>query len=706
MIKYNKLQRAVRAAISSSVVAGLSVSVAAQEPVKEEGGARYLEEVLVTATRREQSLQEVPLAISAITGESLRKLGLDDFSDYLTRVPGVSFQRNNETGSSISIRGIGAIDGVAGTVAVYIDEAPISGGNGQVPNIRTFDVERVEVLRGPQGTLYGEGSLGGTIKYIMNKPDATAFGARIEGDVSNISHGGTEFGLNGMINLPLIEDKLAVRVSGLYRDADGWIDMPELIGGGAKDVNDTRVDNWRLALRYMPVDELTLDASVIYNETDIGAGQASTKDWKSNAFNADVASDEWVQANFTLTYDFGWAELVSATSYWGREEFHLFDLGELAPVFGIENVYVPVDSEEDRFTQEIRLSSNTDQALDWTVGLFYKNNERDDLATVASEPDLPFTIFEQDGTVETTQKAIFGELGYQFTDRWHASLGLRWFDEEVDSDVFVNDFGSVTRDTDTSSSDDVHPKVSVKYDISEDAMVYATTSQGFRSGGVNLIFNDPTAEAAYGPDTLVNYEVGTKTTWLEGRLTANAAIFRQDWSDVQALGADEFVTNAGDAHSQGIELEIVAMLFESLQLSFAGAYIDEAVLDEDFAEAPKGSELSDVSDINYNVSLDHYYTFSNGLDLVSNINYNYVGESWPGLVPKGTSTSIKNRSYGLLSLNVGVAGEKWSVTLFGDNLTDEYAEYLRYDIFVEEHLQGHADAARPRTVGLRFGMDF
>ncbi|MBV1900449.1 MAG: TonB-dependent receptor plug domain-containing protein, partial [Kordiimonadaceae bacterium] len=367
-----------------------------------------LDEIIVTALRREQRLQDVPLSLTALSGDQMAALGIDDFQDFAARVPGFNIHGRSSVENSITLRGISPMGGSAAPVAVYIDDMPISGiqQNGQ-PSIKTFDVSRIEILRGPQGTLYGEGSLGGTIKVIMNKPDVTGFAAKVDATLSSTANGGTNGAVNLMVNLPLVEDKIAMRGILQYRDTSGFIDAPNL---GLENVNREQLLNGRVSLRMLASDKLTFDMTAIFQDIDLDGRNSSyintatdpagtvagTYDERETSISLiEPGTANFTQYNFTATYNAENYQIVASTSYYDRDTEINRDLAGLLPaansifqtnlgggfnpflttITSVDGVGNLRESDEKIFTQEVRFSYDGIEGVNIQLGVFYKDRE-------------------------------------------------------------------------------------------------------------------------------------------------------------------------------------------------------------------------------------------------------------------------------------------------------------------------------------------
>ncbi len=687
-----------------------------------------VESITVTARRIEESLQEVPLSVSAVSGKTLAEAGIDRVEEYLTRVPSTTVFQYSEAETTIQMRGVSAVGGDANTVSTYVDDTPITSSPGTGTTLRSFDVERIEVLRGPQGTLFGEGSMGGAVRMIQNKPTADAFDGEVELDVGSIDGGGLTKGVNLMLNMPVVKDKFALRLVSIYRDSDGWVDMPNLISGPEEDTNTTEVKNFRLSGRWFASDRLIVDASITYNDTHLGGTQISTENGTSDRLNKEPYDDEYVLGSLTFTYDFDWATFVSTTSYWDRDGLVISDMGWMVDTTNyinslffddpplITNQWGAVPPAVQRFTQEFRLSSVGDGALGWTAGLFYMDNDYSSGTRFVTDPDLTELYGEYffiEGNDSYEQFALFGEVNYRFADNFEAVVGARVFKEDRTTDLFLDGYFWYVYGVEppaeiheTATYDEVLPKFSLKWDFAPDSMVYLTVAKGFRSGGIN-VYAEP-ENIVFDPDFVWNTEIGAKTGWFDNRMVLNGAIFYMDWQDIQ-IGVPSLnpglvsTINAGRAHTQGLEIELRAQPTVGFSLGASAGWIFEAETDVWSEYGPAGTELTDVPEYNGDLWAQYRFPLSTKLNGVVNASYNVVGESRSLAEWESSPDTFVNEAYQLVSLNFGVETQSWGLTLYVDNATDEFVQLLNLTDYGEP---GHSYTVRPRTIGLRFRTGF
>jgi len=554
--KMNNLFRKTKcASIVSTILLGGTLSFVVQAEEESKG----IETITVTASKRIQTIQEVPMSVSALGEDELSSRGIDELGEYFRAIPGVQYTDFGATGRrgerNVSMRGISGGSNGGPLVGYYIDETPMP-----VSDPTLFDVERIEVLRGPQGTLYGAGTAGGTIKVITNKPDSEYHEGKIDLNTSSTVDGGENYAVKGMINIPLVENKLALRVVGYYDNADGFIDSvaavpvdpnvivnnrstPDSIANSEKvleeNLNSSEVSGFRANLQYTPTDDLTISALANIHRAEMGGEANYFPDVGELQISRETKTPQ--ESNFdlfnlTLTYDFSDMSFVSATSYFegeykgiedvshdGRRIVQDFFAGAVfGPGFGdaerdiVSAFYSLPDatvftlsSDKKETTQEFRLMSIDDSPFQWTVGLYYHKTELIDLgnsstthATIAPlgiiDGDLLFA--DTTNTRETEEYAVFGEAYYNITDKLRVTLGGRYFDFSLDEDSLgfgVALGGLVDPDPISSSETGFRPKVGVSYQATEDDLFFASVTEGFRSGGASSPVGDtPACEAA------------------------------------------------------------------------------------------------------------------------------------------------------------------------------------------------------------------
>jgi iron complex outermembrane receptor protein len=562
-----------------------------------------LEEIVVTAEKRASTVQDTPISMTALSGELLQQQGITGLTGVVQSVPGISIRTAGPGQTELEMRGLSSSGGSSPTVGFYLDDYPLTPAaaalNGKVvidPDL--FDLNRVEVLRGPQGTLYGSGSMGGTVKLVTNEPKLNVFEGAVEATGSSMSGGGFNRGGNVMLNVPLIDDRLAMRVVATDKYTDGWISRyvesnfppptnPGPCGPGwpgctrgdvtaapasqiVPRVNWERLQGGRIELLAQPTDALKIDATALYQKITMGDYSEydlppGITDAHYEPFNAyEPIYDEFKLYGVTVTYDMSFAQLTSASAYYSREENQTQDNSEeLYSVVGLfggtstQFIDIPFNETDTtrQFSEEIRLASVGTGAFQWIGGLFFSNFESIFSEFNASVPLAYLSvggaaanpngiIYQAHNPYHIKQYAVFGEGTYAITDALRLTAGLRWykFESRADEETsgFATDSGNAapTFNSFEASNSGVNPKVTLSYEQNHDLTVYGTIARGFRPGGINQQIPSSictlTTET-YGPDSTLNYEIGEKAKLLDSRLIVNADVYYIKWSQVQQI---------------------------------------------------------------------------------------------------------------------------------------------------------------------------
>jgi iron complex outermembrane receptor protein len=725
--------------------------------------ANEIEEIVVTALKRNSTLQDTPIAISALTNQKLERIGADDFSDFVGSVPGLTLKDNGPSQTRPIIRGIASPG--EGQVGVYYDNSLATSAPGTTNSagersseLRPFDLERIEVLKGPQGTLYGGGSMGGTIRFITNKPNAEEFEGKIKIGGSSVAKGDEGYSVDAMVNVPIIKDQLALRVVAFKRDDPGFIDNVAL---GLKDFNDVDAEGGRVALRWTPTDKLTVQGTIYYQDLKVGGGFHINPDLgdspQTDALSQEPYEEEQVTYNLNLEYDFGFAEAVYSYSWFDRNAVFRFHNGFTG--FPFPPVLSTQPDPLQNVTHEIRLSSSGDNMIDWTVGGFYsdRNSFVSSDVNYIDAQGLPTDVFLFKRHVNSSllQKAVFGEATWHATDKLALTFGVRHYDVSNSSDV-VNDINIPGVGLPSGTPGIVLPfqinptrggekgeifKVHGAYDFTDDLLVFASFSQGFRPGGANQnssssALADPGVTGApvdFKSDKLDSFELGVRSQWMDGRLTLNGSIYHIKWKDI-VLGARSptglfaFLLNADKATATGFELEGIAELAEDFRLTTAISYVNAELA----ADAPinvaggnsrsglDGDRIPNVPEFTINASMEYGrdLPWFGGVRGYGYINVDYTGDSFSDFnpflidIPTLTPTTVVNDVYArqgdyvIVDLRFGLEGDKWDATVYVENVLDDRAIT---NVFVGAPFRpspGQNFIERPRTIGVSFSRDF
>jgi len=720
--------------------------------------ATGLDTVVVTARKREETLIDVPQEIQAISQEQLERANLSNIDDFSRFVPSLSYNAITPGRGAIYFRGV-ADDSSSfiadASSAIYLDEQPLTQSSLQ-PEIRLVDIERIEALPGPQGTLYGSSSQSGTLRYITNKPDPSGFESNVSIDGNSVDDGEEGFDLSGVVNMPIGEN-VAIRVVGFTAHEAGFIDnvFGQSLGGTfdnadavEDDINGIDYTGGRAALRWLPNDSWTVDVGVVYQKMKAGAysednEQRAGRKLAVVRFFDESRNDEWVQGALTLQGDLGWGQFTSASSYFTRSiEYHqdntdyTFYLANCCdPAYYAQYLLGtdPVglgwrdDPDVQRFAQEFRLQGATER-MTWLAGLFYERihdgfnffTRIEDYESSPSFQHWATTQGVQPGTTDnsfyhskndliTKQYAAFGELGFSLGEDWTLTTGLRWFDHTREREYFIQTpNGNVGTDAflaADSSTSDITKKISLQYRAGDNAMLYALYSDGFRAGGRNVTRPGTVLPADYEPDFLDNYEVGFKSRWLDNRINFNLTAFKMEWKDYQVEVTDPgelfavVVFNVGDAEIEGISAEFSALLWNSLDIGMNLQLLDpKTSSDNEELGTERGARLPFSAEEKGALWLD--YTFPRevaGGHFYGRYQWSYNGNSLNGIDTILSDPTVQP-AYQISDFKFGFETDDWEIYAYVDNLTNERA--ILFD--QNSAPPGTITINTPRTWGLGF----
>lgn len=695
-----------------------------------------LGEVIVTAQKRAERIQDVPVAVSVVSGYQLVDSGSVQLTDYAAFVPGMYVDSNGTPGqSTISLRGIGPM-GSSATVGIYIDEAPIgSSGIYNSTSVLTFDlmpydVERIEVLRGPQGTLYGASSIGGQLKYVTVAPRLDEFEGRVGVEALDVTDASdTDFNYGARVSFPIVKDSLGLSLSYASRDLPAYIDNVQT---GEEDINEGTQEGARVALLWQPSESTSVTLSALRQEVDSDFNAQIMEDDTGtplgNGLSTNLLLDEPFESQYdqysaTLNFELGSMTLTSVTSY---SDVEYSVTADASRSFGVALGGILVDVlytfDQKKLTQEIRLASSAENHFEWMVGAFYTDEDNDvgqlvsayDPGTGELIPGFnPLALISLPN--EYQEYAAFVNGTYKFTDAFHLSGGLRYSKNDQEfRQILTGLLFPPSDDPGESDEDVVTYSVSPEWHISEDTMAYARVATGYRPGGPNVFI--PGVPPMVDSDEMTSYEIGVKSSLAGGAVQVEAAAFFMDWDDIQlavtfpnGLGG---LANSGAAESQGIEGSVSWLAGENFTVGLNAAYT-EAELTEDNPEtgAQAGDRLPRTPEWSGALFADYVLETGNNLAWQFGGMLRYVGDrisdpaSEPGAVTAG--------SYTTLDLHASVTiNDRWTIRAFARNVTDDDGAISR-DIDIENSALGPAGPdfigvvpVQPRTIGLSVDLAF
>lgn len=695
---------------TTTIKKGLLASVSAflfgagGDAVAQDNGKAVLNEsgndvIVVTAQRREQALTEVPMSVVAIDSVELRDRGVTNLVDLGFAVPGLAVQSNGGNTTRLTVRGVGNSAGFsAPLVGLYLDDVSVSGNPAYTLDLRPYDLERVEVLRGPQGTLFGDGSVGGTIRFITNRPDLDDFAAEVDLEFAFTEDGAPSQKAQSVVNIPIVQDQLAVRVVGTFEHAGGWIDMPIQ---RRENINGADVVNIRSTLLWRPTERFAATGLAIVHRNDSVLTAREDEDGNYTPFFGQTweqdAEDDYELYGLTLSYDFGPATLTSITSHIDAVRSNLaeseipFLPAPLEP-FG-SALFNEVSTEV--FNQELQLASNGSGPVNWLIGATYRDREivqnfENYFAPVSSPLPAPFLGLDAQNTEAW---AIFGEAGYELTEWIEIGGGLRYFEDDR------SQFDGNTEQS--AKFDALSPRAFVRVKLTDAVNVYANVAKGFRSGGFNLL-----GQPTFDPEDIWTYEVGAKGTAFDDRLYVEASVYYSEYSDFQTVGIDPNVglaitSNGGDGEIIGLDWTIGLNVTDNFTVDFSGSYVDTEVVSLSVANAPIaiGDRLPFVPEYNFTVSPVYSFEIASIPGFVR-LDYSQQGVSkvFQRDFPSGsvTSSDVINMLNATVQFDVT---QNVSLGVFGTNLADDRG-------FTDGFGEINQTRSRPRTIGARVRLTY
>lgn len=743
-----RLAQADRRETASDNTAAKSVAAVAENPAR-------IEEIVVSAQRRTERLIDVPLSMSVLGVDEVERRGLVSREDYLRTIPNVSVRDDGVGLAEIIIRGAyGDSFRTGPTVGLYFGDVPLSGyAIGGSADIKLIDIQRVEVLRGPQGTLYGSNALSGAIRYIAAEPDLQDFSGSLRVGYSNTArHGGSNNAVDGVINLPIVADKFSVRAVAFRHFNEGYIrnvagDDAALQAAAAasgathlainKDhVGATEYVGGRISALWQPTEALGINLTYVnqrdsqddrlfelrqagpYQRSDYQLGQIIGGSDDAQRIDLDIL-------NVTAHYEFDWGTLYSSTAWMEQDFVRKWDIGSLTSIFGtpLKPISQISTTEADVFAQEVRFTSNFDGPIQLVTGLYYEDSGQPTQQPTyfagdpVSNTFAAVKLWQIDLERDVEQKAVYGQLSYDPTQQLKLTLGGRYFDYE--SRFSTRTFDTVILAPSNSSIEAQESgetfKAGIEYKPSDAALVYASWSQGFRLGrplatefiravcdldqdgvidGTNISSNLNRVDS----DRLDSYELGAKFSLMGGRAMLSTAIYRNDWSDIpvvyQPPGCSTTLTiNAGSAMARGFEGEASFRLFDALKLSLGIGYVNSE-LTATTTQGRDGDKLNYTPELNGHLGVEYGFSIAQRSSFIRG-DYSYFGSYYTQTGHRG----IRADAYGVLSIRGGIAvTENADVLVHVDNAlnADDYTTVVGPSGFPP----GYSVRLRPRTIGV------
>ena len=750
-------------ALAGPAVAQQSATQAPQDDVAAQQSITTLDNMVVTANKRAENIREVAAAITVLGSEQLENINATQMSDYASYVPGLQLQSNGTPGQTqVSMRGIAAMS-PGSTVGTYLDETPV-GSNSLYQQATLFsldlfpyDIERIEVLRGPQGTLYGAGAMGGLIKYMTRKPDTSQTEFRVGGGVSD-TEGAGDVGYNYRVgmNVPLVQDALALRVSYARNEIAGYVDN---LVDGRKDINDGDQTSARAALAWES-DVVNVQFAAMRQEIDSKNNGTIALDPVSHKPIAGLSNYIYENEPFikdldhyslTVDWDLGFADFVSATSYSDTHTSITTDqtltYGPFTALLGLPpgRALLNYTLDLNQLTQEFRLTSKSGQPFEWLVGTFYSDEDGDNFQTVpimqADGSPIPGLTTLGDLNIPSTyeETAVFANGSYKFNDWFKLGAGVRFSRNEQQFSQNVTDgiLLPIGSNSNTSNEDVFTWSITPQFQLNKDVMVYAKAATGYQPGGPNILA--PGLPPVVDSSMLTSYEIGMKSAFADNRVVLDLTAYQIDWEDIQVASQVNGISglvNGGEATSRGIEASALFRPIEGLTLGLNAAYND-AKIDEDFPTiivpagpaqvevntGLKNDRMPYVPDLTWSLTADWYVPINGNWSANFGGGFRWVDDRTngtterqvvrlldpPTVLDEQVTVPLVIDSYYALDLYAAFSNDNWTLRAYMKNATDERAYSTMNDITNQVTDETHHTAAspiQPRTFGVEVDYRF
>jgi outer membrane receptor protein involved in Fe transport len=669
----------------------------------------YLEEIIVTAQKREERLIDVPAPITAVTGDDISARGAPDLESLQFSVPGFSALRYGPGAERAQLRGISSNYGRE-TVGRYLDEMPINAETvGGSPDIRLIDMQRVEVLRGPQPTLYGDGSMGGTIRYVTASPDLKTASGSITMDGNSVQDGAAGYLVNGYLSTPLAQDRVGLRVAAGYERQGGWIDR---VPTGEKNINDYEIGTIRAKLLVKLAEQSDLSFMFMHQKTE-NPNQAFGVDGATHLSVPTPLDTDYNLANIVLRINLGFAELVETPGYVDYRTVSQFDLSPfyvpVVQLLGFPPGYITQiadtsDSDLKTYTNELRLVSSAGTPWSWAAGFDYRKTTASGVLSTPTTPNaLPFSLLASDFTSVDKIWALWVEGGYTFNERLTVKLGARYYHDETTEKGTVETFGVPTLLNAQGTFTSTNPRLNLSYKVGENQLIYAEAAKGFRSGGFNAV--DPELPT-FSPESLWTYELGSKGEYWDRKLSLEADVYYSDWRGVQ----DSFtlpnglsvILNGGHVKGEGVDFAATLAPTRDLHIGLTYGWNNLA-----YKEVPPNADkvVGDPPDFAvrnaWSAFGDYRHPVAAAVSAYGRVDFAHKGRSQEALRTPPYNLVAPIQAQDLLNLRLGLTFGNYDASVYVNNLTNERAPLAPPLGILTENVE-----QRPRVIGVTVRANF
>lgn len=669
-----------------------------------------LEEIVVTARKRQESLREVPIAVTAFSEGAIRAARIEQVADFVALTPGVTLREQfSPSFTNLTVRGIPTQQNGELPIALAVDGVTLPFTS--FLNQDLLDVVQIEVLKGPQGGLYGRNAIAGAVNITTRRPDND-----LEGGLRASYGNGDYKQVTGTVSGPLVRDALYAKLGFSYKDVDGWIDNQS--SNDQLDFTEEATVFGRVVYEASP--ELTVDLRGKYTSADVGASyfselpaeQLDSFSSSTDPIISDPIIDDRELYEFTgkIDYESRYGTFTSITGYFDVEDLIYGDADFGIAAWGAEDgIFQDFRTLVEGWSQEVRFTSPSDQALRWVVGAFYQDRENSTFTNILTDigSGFPEPVFlAEDSTNDSESWAVFGQADYDLADRFELSVALR-YDEDKRTTVDQ----AVSGDPLSKTFSEFQPKVTLSYSLTDDYLMYATWARGFRSGGFNG-FAAPLVNRTFDEEVSTTYEAGFKATLVDGRVTADASVYHIEYDDQQFFFfIDTFtslIVNADETAIDGFELEVAMRVSERLDLYAGYGFTDGEITEDDNPpDANFGSLVGNVSPgaHRYTLNLGAQYTLplgGTGLEWTTRADFERRGPIYYEL-----NNRDKTQPVDLVNIRTAVQNESWSLAFFARNLTDEQYP-LTAETLVPDLGTGRVFRlpSRPRFYGVEVSYSF
>lgn len=709
-------------------------------------GASQSGDIIVTATRRNERLQDVPGAVSALTGGTLEQLRAKTLADFAAYTPGVSFEQTSPSTNRVVIRGIttGGTQ-LNSAIGLYLDDVPVGsstpfGFGSQAINLGLFDLQRVEVLNGPQGTLFGANALGGTLRYITQAPELGKLSGRVEGEGGYTEHGAGDFAGRAALNLPF-GDKVALRADAIVEKDAGFVDDPS---HGRRNLGDARTLNGRASLLFQPDPDLTIKLSGFAERIKSNGLQYAFRDpvthqpvqgpYDQSFASSQPSEDQLYLGSGTIDWNLHFAKLTSVTAYQYTEINNTSDfavaysaiLGAALGPVGVQPYTIPADAYTKRFTQELRLASGSNKSFEYVVGGFFSDEHtfQNIAARNSADPQgklLGLTLAQFLLPSTAREFALFANGTVYFTSKLDGTIGIRqsWDHQVFTSNgvgLLINPAAPTTPVTSTGTSNESVQTYlfNLRYRPTTRTLVYGRIASGYRPGGPNLVIGGAsTGNSSFQADKLWNYELGVKQSLADGRGFIDLSGYHIDWSNIQQVrnvGGINQLVNAGNARINGAEGLVSLKIVPPLNLLVSGTYTDAKLTTPALllGLANAGAQLPLTAKFSAAVAGSYDFRIGDGASGNFNLAFRHVGERNAGYPGSAVVPLYRLSAYNVVDATLSLRKDGWEIGPYIKNLFDVRGEVSASTINNQyvPTTPVLVTLSQPRTFGVVVGRSF